>query len=135
MAPPTPFQISIPQSKIDTLKTKLSLAEFPTELPVSKWDLGVPLADMKRLTKAWENWDWRQCEERLNRIPQYKTPVHVDGFGELDIHFVWQKSEVKNAIPLLFVHGCKDAVSNTTYSCYSLSFFNLQVGSNEHIMI
>ena len=41
----------------------------------------------------------------MNRIPQYHTSVKVDGFKELDIHFVWQKSEVQNAIPLLFVHG------------------------------
>lgn len=102
---PEPFQISIPQEKLDKLKTKLSLAAFPDELEASEWDLGVPLADMKRLTKAYEQWDWRQAEERLNKFPQFHTPVKVDGFDELDIHFVWQKSEVKNAIPLLFVHG------------------------------
>ncbi|KAF4633478.1 hypothetical protein G7Y89_g4646 [Cudoniella acicularis] len=102
---PQPFQISVPQEKIDNLKRKLSQAEFPDELASSGWDLGVPLADMKRLTKAWGNWDWRQAEERLNKVPQYQTGIKVDGFDELNIHFVWQKSESKNAIPLLFVHG------------------------------
>jgi len=105
---PQPYKISIPQEKIDNLKTKLALAEFPDELSESEWDLGVPLADIKRLTKAWSQWDWRQAEERLNReLPQFHTSIAVDGFDELDIHFVWQKSEVKNAIPLLFCHGCK----------------------------
>lgn len=107
---PQAFKISIPQEKIDNLKTKLSLAEFPDELDSSGWDLGVPLTDVKRLSKAWENWDWRQAEQRLNKTPQYHTGIKVDGFDELDIHFVWQKSEVKNAIPLLFVHGCKSHV-------------------------
>jgi hypothetical protein len=107
---PEPFQISIPQSKIDNLNTKLSIAEFPDELEASGWDLGVPLADIKRLTRAWEKWDWRQAEERLNKLPQYHTPIKVDSFEELDIHFVWQKSRVENAIPLLFVHGCKNKV-------------------------
>ena len=102
---PQPFQISVPQERVDTLKKKLSQAEFPDELHSSGWDLGVPLSDMKRLTKAYEKWDWRQAEERLNKVPQYHTPIKVGGFDELDIHFVWQKSEVKNAIPLLFVHG------------------------------
>ncbi|KAI6712087.1 hypothetical protein PZA11_007393 [Diplocarpon coronariae] len=102
---PEPYTICIPQSKLDILKTKLSLAKFPNELAGSEWDLGVPLAVMKRLTKAWEQWDWRVAEEKLNRTPQFHIPINVDGFGELDIHFVWQKSEVKNAIPLLFVHG------------------------------
>ncbi|KAJ8068330.1 hypothetical protein OCU04_003892 [Sclerotinia nivalis] len=105
---PTPFQISIPQEKIDTLKTKLSLAQFPDELSDAEWDMGVPLASMKRLTKAWEEWDWRVAEENLNKTlkdAQFTTGVDVDGFGELDVHFVWQKSEVKEAVPLLFVHG------------------------------
>jgi hypothetical protein len=106
---PEPYQISVPQSQIDSLKTKLSNATFPDELPSSGWDLGVPLADVKRLAKAWEQWDWREAESRLNRVPQFHTPVNVNGFGDLDIHFVWQKSPVKEAIPLLFVHGCEFA--------------------------
>jgi hypothetical protein len=73
--------------------------------------VGAPLADVEKITKKWEKWDWRQAEERLNNVPQYHSGVKVDGFGELDIHFVWQKSEVTNAIPLLFVHGCKQLLS------------------------
>ncbi|TGO36390.1 hypothetical protein BHYA_0126g00160 [Botrytis hyacinthi] len=105
---PQPFQISVPQAKIDTLKTKLSLAEFPDELENAEWDMGAPLSDVKRLAKAWEQWDWRVAEEKLNKKlegAQFTTGVEVDGFGELDVHFVWQKSEVKGAVPLLFVHG------------------------------
>lgn len=104
---PQPYKISVPQEKLDSLKTKLSLAEFPDELSEAEWDLGVPLSDMKRLTKAWKQYDWRKTEEQLNKVPQFHTGIKVDGFDKLDIHFVWQKSEVKNAIPLLFVHGCK----------------------------
>lgn len=103
---PEPFTLSVPQEKIDNLKLKLSQAEFPDELSESAWDLGVPLSDMKRLVKSWQQWDWRQAEEKINQLPQYHTPISVDNFGTLDIHFVWQKSEVKNAIPLLFCHGC-----------------------------
>ncbi|CZT01177.1 related to epoxide hydrolase [Rhynchosporium agropyri] len=102
---PEPYTIAIPQDKIDNLKTKLTQAEFPDELAASEWDLGVPLADMERLVRAWSEFDWRQAEAKLNQVPQFHTPINVDGFGELDIHFVWQRSEVKNAIPLLFVHG------------------------------
>lgn len=104
---PEPFEINISQEKIESLKAKLSAAEFPEELEKSGWDLGVPLSDVKRLTKAWEKWDWRKAEEKLNRLPQFHTGIEIDGFGELDIHFVWQISSVKNAIPLLFSHGCR----------------------------
>lgn len=104
---PQPYKISVAQSKLVSLKTKLSLAEFPDELEGSGWDLGAPLADVKRLAKLWENWDWRQAEERLNKLPHFTTTIDVDGFDPLEIHFIWQKSDVKNAIPLLFVHGCE----------------------------
>jgi hypothetical protein len=40
-------------------------------------------------------------------LPQYTTEIAVDGFGTLNIHFVHKRSQVENAIPLLFVHGCE----------------------------
>jgi hypothetical protein len=68
--------------------------------------------DIKRLTEYWKNgFDWRHQEEQLNHLPQFKTKVTVDGFGEINMHFVHQKSEHPNAIPLLFVHGCKSSFS------------------------
>lgn len=101
------FNISVPDSSIDLLKQKLSLATFPDELDEAAWDYGTPLAEVKRLSKYWlEKYDWRPHEKKLNRLPQFITPISVDGFGDLDIHFVHQKSEAKHAIPLLFIHGC-----------------------------
>lgn len=108
---PKPFKVNVPQEKIDNLSAKLALTDFPDELEESGWDLGVPLQDAKRLIKAWQKWDWRTAEENINKLPQFHTGINVDGFGELDIHFVWQKSSIKNAIPLLFSHGCKSNVT------------------------
>ncbi|KAK2732371.1 hypothetical protein FQN55_004244 [Onygenales sp. PD_40] len=108
MAPsPRPYTINIPQSKIDKLKQKLALADLPDELDGAGWDLGSPLAEISRLVKVWEKWDWRAAEERLNQQcgQQFETEVDVDGFGGLSVHFVHQRSELANAIPLLFVHG------------------------------
>ena len=107
MASPKPFIIDIPQQQIDRLKQKLDLADFPDELDESGWDLGCPLADIKRLTKAWQDYDWRAAEKKLNRVPQFHTDIEVDGFGTLDIHFVHHNLPNQNAIPLLFVHGCR----------------------------
>ncbi|KAG7005747.1 epoxide hydrolase [Physcia stellaris] len=105
MASPKPFTINVPQEKIDRLKQKLALADFPDELDQSGWDLGSPLADIKKLTQAWQGHDWRAAEKKLNEFPQFHTDIEVDGFGTLDIHFVHRKAEDKDAIPLLFVHG------------------------------
>ena len=62
--------------------------------------------EVKALTKYWiEEFDWRAIEKKLNAIPQFKTEIKVEGFDPIDIHFVHQKSDVKGAIPLLFLHG------------------------------
>ncbi|KIK65124.1 hypothetical protein GYMLUDRAFT_194926 [Collybiopsis luxurians FD-317 M1] len=102
-----PFKISIPDSKLDILRQKLALVEFPDELEGAKWNYGVPLADIERLVARWKDgYDWRAEEAKLNEeLPQYTTDIEVDGFGTLNIHYVHKKSEVVNAVPLLFVHG------------------------------
>ena len=58
------------------------------------------------MAKYWvEEYDWRAVEKKLNAIPQFKTEIKVEGFDLIDIPFVHQKSDVKGAIPLLFLHG------------------------------
>jgi pimeloyl-ACP methyl ester carboxylesterase len=32
-------------------------------------------------------------------------PVEIEGFGVLRIHFLWQRSLRRDAVPLLMVHG------------------------------
>lgn len=105
----TPYKISIPDSAIKTLKDKLALSTFPDEVEFSDdWGYGAPRADLKRLANYWRNgFDWRAQEAKLNEIPQYETKVTVEGFGDLNIHFVHQKSRRPGSIPLLFCHGCK----------------------------
>ncbi|EGX51434.1 hypothetical protein AOL_s00054g133 [Orbilia oligospora ATCC 24927] len=103
-----PYKISVPQERIDLIKQKLDLANFPDELENSDWDLGTPLSEIKRLTKYWkEGFNWREVESRLNEVPQFTTPIEVDGFEPLATHFVHVKCDVPGvkAIPLLFIHG------------------------------
>jgi len=102
-----PFKIAVPDSKIRRLKQKLALTDFPDEVPdFEPWVRGPPLSDLKRLALYWENdFDWRAAEAKLNEFPQYTADIEVDGYDKYGVHFVHQPSTVKNAIPLLFVHG------------------------------
>ncbi|THH14011.1 hypothetical protein EW146_g6276 [Bondarzewia mesenterica] len=101
-----PFQISVPDDAIATLEQKLDLARLPDELDEASWEYGVPLADVKRLVARWKDqYNWRKHETDLNALPMFTTEIEVDGFGTLNIHYVHQKSVVRDAIPLLFVHG------------------------------
>ncbi|RDB18920.1 putative epoxide hydrolase [Hypsizygus marmoreus] len=103
----TPFRISISDAEIDLLQKKLALATFPDELEDAGTSYGAPLADIRRLVNRWkEGYDWRKHEAALNaELPQFTRDIDVDGFGTLNIHYVHKKSEVTDAIPLLFVHG------------------------------
>src|SRR5512142_2125639 len=105
-----PFEIAVPEAKLETLKRKLSDATFPDEVDFAdNWKYGAPLKDIKRLAAYWKDgYDWRKNEAKLNEgVSHYTTDVDVDGFGDVNIHFIHQKSEKADAIPLLFVHGCK----------------------------
>ncbi|OAX44299.1 alpha/beta-hydrolase [Rhizopogon vinicolor AM-OR11-026] len=103
----TPFKINVPDEKIATLRNKLELATFPDELEDAGWKYGPPLADIKRLAEKWRSeYDWRKHEKEINQeLPMFTRDIEVDGFDTLNIHYVHKRSEVGDAIPLLFCHG------------------------------
>ncbi|KAF8890004.1 Alpha/Beta hydrolase protein [Gymnopilus junonius] len=103
----TPFMIAVPDEKLDLLKQKLALTALPDEIEDAGWDYGAPLADIRRLVSRWsDGYDWRKYEAQLNEeLPQFTRDIEVKGFGTLNVHYVHKKSEVVDAIPLLFVHG------------------------------
>lgn len=112
MASVKPYQITVPDKRLDRLRAKLELTEFPDELEDAGWDYGAPLVDIKRLTAYWKDeFNWRKQEADINKLPQFQTQIEVDGFEQLNIHFIHQKSENPKAIPLLFVHGCRSLTS------------------------
>ncbi|KAI0300704.1 alpha/beta-hydrolase [Multifurca ochricompacta] len=101
-----PFQIAVPEEAIELLKRKLEDARLPDEISDAKLEYGAPLAAIKRLAERWKSdYGWRKHERELNLLPMFTRSVEVSGFGELNVHYVHQKSTVKDAIPLLFVHG------------------------------
>jgi hypothetical protein len=107
-APAAPFRLDISDAQLADLRQRLVLTRFPDELDDAGWDYGVPLTDVRRLVARWKDgYDWRAYEGQINRMPQYTVDIDVEGFGTLNIHYVHQRSEIKQAIPLLFVHGCE----------------------------
>ncbi|KAJ4248822.1 hypothetical protein NW762_012660 [Fusarium torreyae] len=103
----TPYQINIPDDKIDRLNQKLALADFPQEnIDNNSWERGAPVGEIERLAKAWKtSFDWRAVEVRLNKLPHFTTSIDIGDLGSFDVHFVHKKSNQTNAIPLLFLHG------------------------------
>jgi hypothetical protein len=126
------YKIDVPESKIDNLRKKLDTATFPDELDSDdQWRYGAPLKEVKRLAEAWKTFDWRKAEAKLNEIPQYMTSIKVEGYDALDIHYVFQPSPVKDAIPLLFCHGCKLQCITCVSYILMLSRAGIILGSNQ----
>ena len=120
MASATPFTVAVPDDRLQKLRAKLELTEFPDELDEAGWDYGAPLADVKRLIAYWKDeFDWKKQEADINKLPQFQTQIKVDGYEALNIHFIHQKNTNSKAIPLLFVHGC---MSSTTRRWFHFGF-------------
>lgn len=100
------FNISIPQTALDDLRTRLRLTRWPEEETVSDWSQGVPLAVIKELCAYWQTeYDWRRCEALLNSYPQFTT--NIDG---LEVYFLHIRSKHEDALPLLITHGWPGSV-------------------------
>ena len=99
------FKINIKQSVLDDLKSRIANTRWTDEIENSKWEYGTSKTYLEELCKYWENsFDWKKQEEYLNSFPHFKTTI--DGVG---LHYIHQKGESKNSIPLLLTHGYPDS--------------------------
>jgi pimeloyl-ACP methyl ester carboxylesterase len=102
----TTFTYHAPQSALDDLKQRLTQTRWPERETVNDWSQGVPLERLRALLEYWRTgYDWRHCEEALNRFPQYRT--EIDGLG---IHFLHVRSKHPNALPIIITHGWPGSV-------------------------
>lgn len=96
-----PFRVHFPQSDLNQLRSRIRAARWPDKETVKDDSQGVQLATMKELARYWaKDHDWRECEKRLNALPQYIT--EIDG---IDVHFIHLRSKHKDALPLIVTHG------------------------------
>jgi pimeloyl-ACP methyl ester carboxylesterase len=96
-----PFQVSFPDVELTELRTRVNATRWPDSETVSDDSQGVRLATMQELARHWgADYDWRKCEENLNRLPQFLT--EIDG---LDFHFIHARSQHEDALPIIVTHG------------------------------
>ncbi|MGW6445839.1 epoxide hydrolase family protein [Lentzea sp. NPDC055074] len=95
-----PFEITIPQSEIDDLHRRLDQTRWPLDPAGSSWAQGTPQDRLRELVRHWRDFDWRETERRLNKIPQFLT--EIDG---APLHFLHVKSPNPDAEPLVLTHG------------------------------
>ena len=101
-----PFNLSIPQSALDDLQTRLRLARWPDKETVSDWSQGTPLLAIQNLCLHWQTrYDWRRCEALLNSYPQFTTNIHG-----VEIYFLHIRSRHENTLPMCITHGWPGSV-------------------------
>ncbi|MGC2941196.1 MULTISPECIES: epoxide hydrolase family protein [unclassified Brevibacterium] len=108
------FASHIPETELDDLRARLQSARLPEPETVARpspdprrWDQGVPLNDLTELVEYWRTvYSWRDFEDRLNDMGQFRTTV--DGLG---IHFLHRRSSRSNATPLILTHGWPGSIA------------------------
>jgi pimeloyl-ACP methyl ester carboxylesterase len=96
-----PFHVDVPEEELTDLRRRIAATRWPEKETVADESQGVPLAMTQDLARYWAtDYDWRNCEEKLNALPQFIT--EIDG---LDIHFIHVRSEHDDALPLIVNHG------------------------------
>ena len=101
-----PFHIDVPEEALVELRQRVAAMPWPSKELVSDRSQGVELPTIQALARYWgAEHDWRECEARLNALPQFKT--EIDG---LEIHFIHVKSRHEHALPLIITHGWPGSV-------------------------
>ncbi|KAL0046501.1 hypothetical protein WJX82_002342 [Trebouxia sp. C0006] len=107
----TPFTIKVEQSAIDDLKRRLERTRLPDHISGSHWDYGTEPSYLQEVLQYWlTTYDWRAQEAQLNRsLHHFKLPVNT-----IDLHFVHERSQHKDAIPLVLIHGWPGSILEFT---------------------
>lgn len=106
-APIIPFEIDISDTAIADLQRRLAATRMPDQIADTTWEYGTDSSYLAELISYWQNdFDWKRQESELNQFDQFKT--EIDG---LDMHFIHQRSENPDAIPLMIVHGWPGSVA------------------------
>ena len=106
-----PFAYHAPQSALDDLKQCLAQTRWPEGQTTNDWSQGVPMEKLRGLVDYWRtDYDWRRCEEALNRFPQFHAKI--DG---LNIHFIHVRSKHPDALPIVLTHGWPSTILLSRY--------------------
>ena len=101
-----PFQIDIPEGKLDDMRDRIAATRWPSKELVADRSQGVQLETLQALARYWQDeYDLGRIEARLNALPQFVT--EIDG---VKVHFIHVKSSHESALPLIMTHGWPGSV-------------------------
>jgi microsomal epoxide hydrolase len=101
-----PFRLTVPDSVLQDLHTRLRLARWPIDVPDEPWRWGTDAGFLRPLIDHWTNsFDWRAWEGRLNEFPQFIATIDA-----LDVHVLIEQGSGDNPLPIILTHGWPGSV-------------------------
>lgn len=94
-----PFRFRAADEELDDLRERLARTRFAPPAPGDLWDYGVPESYLRSMVAAWQDFDWRAVEDRINGHPNYLA--EIDG---QPVHFIHVRAKAEGATPLLLAH-------------------------------
>lgn len=100
-----PFDIHVSDQVLADLQTRLDRTRWVHNDDASDWDAGSSPAYVRELVDYWKSeYRWREEEAALNSLPNFSTTI--DGNS---VHFVHQRGNGPDAIPIVLTHGYPDS--------------------------
>lgn len=101
-----PFRSNISQEVLDDLRNRLANTRWPDQISGQDWQQGTDLSFLRKVCKYWAtDFDWRDAENRLNALPQFRAVIEGTG-----IHLVHVRSKKPDAVPLLLTNGWPSSI-------------------------
>ena len=104
-----PFHAHVSEEKLQHFKNLLELSPIAPvgfENTNAGRRYGMKRDWIENAKKIWLNdFNWRDCEERINSFPNFKASVRDAAGNAVDIQFLALFSESADAVPIAFFHG------------------------------
>ncbi|TDD56494.1 epoxide hydrolase [Nonomuraea terrae] len=93
--------IAVPDEELNELRSRLRATRWPTAWPMSGWDAGAEIGELRRLVAYWASgYDWREHETAVNALPS--RFADIDG---TPVHYLRFDAEHPGALPIVLTHG------------------------------
>ena len=112
--PIEPFTVALDEGVLADLRDRIRRTRWPSHDPPSGWDYGTDPAYLRSLLATWaEEFDWRNEEEKLNRLAHYRA-----GIGGARIHFLHERGKGPAPMPIVLTPPMAfQALSSSTSGC------------------
>ncbi len=107
---PRPYTVNISPSLIESTRRKVSSFRPSLDIDEPAWTDGPPTSNITAIAQYWiQEYSWADVQTEINaNFSHYMTTVPPPGGSynrSLDIHFIHQRSERADAVPMLMLHG------------------------------